>query len=75
MLAETLHQATGGQVDLMAAPLVREIAQFGRRMEITPGVYPAFADCSLNARPADWLTGYVEPAVRLRLASAAAGRS
>jgi hypothetical protein len=56
MLAETLHRQTGGRVDLMSDPRVKEIAQFGRRMEITPGVYPAFADCSPVARPARWLT-------------------
>jgi hypothetical protein len=51
LLSETLHQATGGQIDLMARPKVREIAQFGRRLEILPGIYPAFADCGIGSKP------------------------
>jgi hypothetical protein len=59
LLAETLHQATGGRVDLMEPPLVRQIAQFGPRMEIVPGIYPAFADCSPRARPDAELLDYL----------------
>jgi len=51
LLAETIHQATGGRIDLLEDPKVRQIAQFGRRMEILPGVYPAFADCHVESRP------------------------
>ena len=51
LLAETIHQATGGQVDLFEAPNVGQIARFGTRMEILPGVYPAFADCHVASRP------------------------
>ena len=50
-LAETLHQATGGKVDLFALPKVRAVAQFGRNLEILPGVYPAFADCTIGSKP------------------------
>lgn len=50
-LAETLYQATGGRLDLMENPKVRQIALFGRRLEILPGIYPAFADCHVNSRP------------------------
>ena len=51
MLAETLHQATGGKEDFLALPSVPKIAQFGRRMEILPGIFPAFADCNPDTRP------------------------
>lgn len=51
LLAETVFQATGGRIDWFAEPRVREVALFGRRMEVLPGVYPAFADCSVKARP------------------------
>ncbi len=51
LLAETVFQATGGRIDWFAGPRVREVALFGRRMEVLPGVYPAFADCSVKARP------------------------
>lgn len=50
-LAETLHQATGGKVDLFALPKVRSVAQFGRNLEILPEIYPAFADCSIGSKP------------------------
>lgn len=50
-LAETLQQATGGKVDLFAMPKVRAVAQFGRNLEILPGTYPAFADCSIGSKP------------------------
>ncbi len=50
-LAETLHQATGGQIDWLAEQRIAPIAAFGRRLEILPGIYPAFADCHVNARP------------------------
>ncbi len=51
LLAENVFQATGGKLDLFERPEVREIAQFGRRLEIIPGVYPAFADCHVGAQP------------------------
>jgi len=51
LLAETLCQATAGRLDLMENPKVRQIALFGRRLEILPGLYPAFADCHVNSRP------------------------
>ena len=51
MLAETIHQATGGQIDWLADPRIEQIARFGRRMEITPGIYPALADCTPSTQP------------------------
>jgi hypothetical protein len=59
MLAETLRQATDGKIDLMERPNVKNIAQYSRRMEIAQGIYPAFADCDLNARPDPQLMGYL----------------
>lgn len=51
LLAETLAQATDGRVDMMLWPNVAGIAQYARRVEILPGVFPPFADCSITARP------------------------
>jgi len=51
LLAETVRQATDGGVDLLARPEVRMPATFGARIQIIGGVSPAFADCSVNARP------------------------
>ena len=59
MLSETILQATGGRIDLLDSPKVERVARFGRRMEILPGVYPAFADCGLNPQPDVRLTAFV----------------
>lgn len=59
LLAETIHQATGGRVDLFKEPSVPEIARFGVRMEILPGIYPAFADCHVASRPDTLLVAFL----------------
>jgi hypothetical protein len=58
-LGETIYQATGGKLDLLDRPKIREIAQFAPRMEIGDGVYPAFADCSVTARPGTQLMAFL----------------
>ena len=67
MMAETVHQATGGKLDWFADPKVKQIALFGRRMEIIPGVYPAFADCGVTARPDLPLMAFLSRRLRLGL--------
>jgi hypothetical protein len=52
LLAETIRQATGGGLDLLALPEVAAPATFGARIQILGGVAPAFADCAVSARPA-----------------------
>ena len=59
MLAEEIHQATRGQVDLMARDEVKAPATFGARIEIMNGVYPAFADCSVSSKPSSLTMHYV----------------
>jgi len=59
VLAENLYQSTGGKLDLWKNPKVAQIARFGRRLEILPGVYPAFADCHLDSRPDVRIMGFV----------------
>ncbi len=49
-LAETVWQATGGQIDMMEADNVRAPAMFPQKIEIINGVSPAFADCSVGTR-------------------------
>lgn len=58
-LAEIIRQATHDGLDLMHRPSVMQIAEFGRRIEIMNGVSPAFADCSINARPAPQIERYM----------------
>ncbi len=67
MLAETVHQATGGKVDMMADPRIRSIGSFGRRMEIAPGLYPAFADCSVGSHPDTQLMAFLSRRLGLGL--------
>lgn len=54
-LAETIRAATHVQLDWWQNAKVQAIARFGARIEIADGAYPAFADCSIQARPACWL--------------------
>ena len=55
MLSETIYQATGSKVDLLQHPKVKQVAIFGSNIEILNGVYPAFADCSVLAKPSSRL--------------------
>jgi len=67
LLGETLYQATGGHLDLFADPRIVPIALFGFRMEIAPGLYPAFADCHFGARPDPVLMAYLSRRYQLGL--------
>jgi hypothetical protein len=51
MLAETLKRASDGRVDMMQNPQVMTIADYARRVEILPGVFPSFADCRPKTQP------------------------
>ena len=51
VLAEVLRNQTGGEVDLFKEASVRRIAAAPAQLEIAGGIYPAFADCALDAKP------------------------
>ena len=51
MLAEMIHQATGGKIDLLDSPHVREVAMFPEKIHILNGISPAFADCGVFVKP------------------------
>ena len=70
MLSEMIYQATAGRVDLLANDKAREAANFGARIEIANGIYPAFADCSIRARPSSLLMYYISRQLGLGLRSA-----
>lgn len=55
MLSEAILNATHGKVNLYANDQARLVAQFPRRFEIVPNVYPAFADSAYLEEPATWL--------------------
>jgi hypothetical protein len=59
VLAENVFQATSGGLDWWENPKIREIAQFGRRIEIFPGISPAFADCHIGSRGDTRLMAFV----------------
>ena len=54
-LAERLSAATSGTVDLYRDPLIAQIVTFPKRLELPPGLYPAFSDNSISAKPAAWI--------------------
>ncbi len=67
MLNEMIHQATGGKIDLLQNRKAKQAATFGSKIEIINGVYPAFADCSINAEPSSRLMYYVSRRLGLGL--------
>ncbi|MDH4240039.1 MAG: heparinase II/III-family protein [Phycisphaerae bacterium] len=69
MLSETIYQATKGKVDLLRDPKVKQIAMFGSNIEISNGVYPAFADCSVRAQPGSRLMYFLSRRFGLGLRS------
>ena len=59
LLAEAVCQATGGKIDLLARKKALAPATFAARIEILNGVYPAFADCGVRARPSGRLVHFL----------------
>ena len=66
-LADLLDRATSGRIDLFNPRLVREIALFPTRLELQGGVYPAYGDCTVGARPSASLMAYLNQRLRLGL--------
>lgn len=48
VLAHLLHARTGGAIDLLEGPLIRDIAQFPLRTILAPGVWASFSDSDSN---------------------------
>ncbi len=51
MMGETVRQATGGRIDMLADPTALQPALFCRRAEIVDGIYPTIADCHPGSLP------------------------
>jgi hypothetical protein len=66
-LSEMIYQATGGKLDLFDNDKVKRAAMFGSKIEIINGVYPAFADCSITARPSSRIMYFVSRRLGLGL--------
>jgi hypothetical protein len=59
MLSESVRRATGGKIDMLDSEKIERLASFGHRMEITPGQYPAFADCRVGSQPSVELMAFL----------------
>ena len=67
MLSETISKATGGRVRLMNNLKAEKPALYGFRSQIQDGLYPAFADCGINAKPDENLLLYINNYYGLKL--------
>ncbi len=59
LLTETLRQATGGKLDLLANDRAIAAARFCQRSEILPGIFPTISDVNPGTKPSSQLTAYV----------------
>lgn len=59
LLCEIVTQATRGGVDLYALPGARDAALYPVRIRLTDGIYPAYADCPLDAKPDKILMSFI----------------
>jgi hypothetical protein len=59
MLSEMIYQVTGGKVDLLQNDKAKKAAIFGANIHIINDVYPAFADCSIRAKPSSNLMYFI----------------
>ena len=51
MLGETIRQATGGHIDLLADPAALQPSLYCTRAEVLNGIFPTIADCHPGSRP------------------------
>jgi hypothetical protein len=68
VLRETLLQATGGKLDLLADPKTRRIALYGPRIGILNDIVPAYSDCRQGTKIDRWLLWYCDRVLGLGLA-------
>jgi hypothetical protein len=71
MLRAVLFSATDGRLDPFTDPKVREMALFGPRLEVLPGVFPAIADCRFETKPSARLIAQCDQVLGLGLGAAA----
>ncbi len=50
-LSEILRRATDGKIRILDSEKMRNVALYGVRIEILPGLTPPFSDCSITAVP------------------------
>ncbi len=59
LLAGIIHRATSGRIDLLARSSVPAAAAYAARIEMAPGISPAFADTTPGTRPEARLMNFV----------------
>ncbi|OGV38252.1 MAG: hypothetical protein A2X48_06905 [Lentisphaerae bacterium GWF2_49_21] len=59
ILTEAILKATHGKMNLFNDKKIKVMSEFPVNIEIINGVYPAFADCDIKARPRDSLVKYI----------------
>jgi hypothetical protein len=57
--AELIFQATGGKINLYDAGVTRLVALYPVRLQLTPGVWPAYGDCAVDIKPPDQLMSFL----------------
>ncbi|MDO5552549.1 MAG: hypothetical protein Q4G68_02190 [Planctomycetia bacterium] len=62
MMAE---RATNGQIHLLAGEKPKKITLFACEMELVAGIYPAFADCNITAKPYSFTVGLLNKKLNL----------
>lgn len=50
-LSELIRRATDGRILILDSPKMRNVAAYGFRIEILPGLTPPFSDCAITAVP------------------------
>jgi len=68
LLRESLWQATGGRLDLLADSSIRKIAAYGPNLEIINGVYPNIGDSRIGTKASPEILWYCSRNLGLGLA-------
>jgi hypothetical protein len=75
LLAGIIHKATAGRIDLLARRPVPASAAYAARMEMAPGISPAFADANPGIRPDARLMNFVNRRFGFGLTALTAGEA
>ncbi|MDR0609758.1 MAG: hypothetical protein LBG58_06585 [Planctomycetaceae bacterium] len=67
LLAELLYQATGGRIDMLRRPSIKETALYGVRTEIVPGVFESFGNRYRGERPVLFPAAFVSKRFQMGL--------
>ncbi len=55
LMAQAVGEATQWRLNLYAPEIVRNVLDYPRRLEMLPGIYPAFADNVPSVKPSPWI--------------------